>query len=254
MTTPMLADFAIRLADGLAILLLATNWKLVPIGFFRTHCLVILGLLVLASLQLVQSGGFGTAAFWLTASGAVLAYLATALWGLGLPTVAWPATALLVAAASGTLAIFSQGGTTELVVINWLGRMSSAFVLGATLTAMLLGHYYLTAPAMSIDPLRRFVAAMAIGLGIRAAIGVVGYLILQNQPPAESSADLPVLFVAMRWGMGILGPAVATFLTWRTVLIRSTQSATGILYIAMTLLLFGELSALILSASARIIL
>ncbi len=253
MPTPMLADFAIRLADGLAILLLATNWKLVPIGFFRTHCLVMLGLLVLASLQLAQSGLFGTLPFWLVSGGALLAYLATALWGLGLPLVAWPATALVVATTSTALAIFSLGGGWDLWAINWLGRMASAFVLGATLTAMLLGHYYLTAPAMSIDPLMRFVRAMAVGLGLRAGLGIIGFLMLQNLP-GSGSGDLSPLFLAMRWGMGVLGPALATYMSWKTVEIRSTQSATGILYIAMTLLLFGELSALILSTSAKVIL
>ena len=53
----MLADFAIRLACGLAVLLLATPWRLVPPPFFRTHCQVILGLLVLAGLDLSRSGG-----------------------------------------------------------------------------------------------------------------------------------------------------------------------------------------------------
>ena len=49
-----------------------------------------------------------------------------------------------------------------------------------------------------------------------------------------------------------LGPAVATILTRQTVAIRSTQSATGILYIGMTLVLFGELAGLILGRSAGI--
>ena len=35
--------------------------------------------------------------------------------------------------------------------------------------------------------------------------------------------------------------------------IRSTQSATGILYIAMTLVLFGELSALILAREVGVV-
>jgi hypothetical protein len=51
----------------------------------------------------------------------------------------------------------------------------------------------------------------------------------------------------MRWGMGIVGPSVATWMTWKTVEIRSTQSATGILYTAMTLVLFGELTAMVLT-------
>lgn len=53
------------------------------------------------------------------------------------------------------------------------------------------------------------------------------------------------LFPMMRWGMGFAAPALATVMAWKTVEIRSTQSATGILYAAMTLLLFGELSSLI---------
>ena len=53
------------------------------------------------------------------------------------------------------------------------------------------------------------------------------------------------LFLAMRWGMGFVGPVAAAALAWKTVQIRSTQSATGILYVAMTLVLFGELTSLI---------
>ncbi len=50
MTLPMLADFAIRLAGGLAVMLAVAPWRAVPIGFFRTHCQVILGLAGLATL------------------------------------------------------------------------------------------------------------------------------------------------------------------------------------------------------------
>ena len=55
------------------------------------------------------------------------------------------------------------------------------------------------------------------------------------------------MFLAARWGMGFAGAAIATFMTWKTAQIRSTQSATGILYIAMIFVLFGELTAMILA-------
>ena len=57
----------------------------------------------------------------------------------------------------------------------------------------------------------------------------------------------------MRWGMGFIGPVVAVILAWKTVQIRSTQSATGILYVAMTLVLFGELASLIGSRAGGLI-
>ena len=60
------------------------------------------------------------------------------------------------------------------------------------------------------------------------------------------------LFLAMRWGMGVVGPGLATYMTRETVKIRSTQSATGILYIAITLVLFGELAGMILGRGVGI--
>jgi hypothetical protein len=137
--------------------------------------------------------------------------------------------------------------------LNAADRLASAFLLGATLSAMLLGHHYLTAPSMSIEPLKRFVRCMAWGLAVRALLAALGgWLWLRGITPGrpyDAAVGLPgpSLFLAIRWGMGFVAPALATALTWKTVLIRSTQSATGILYIAMTFVLFGELTALILA-------
>ena len=80
---PLLADFAIRLACGLALLLLATPWRIVPPSFFRTHSQIILGLLVLAALDMSRTGVNASAGVVIGA--AVLGYLATITWGLGLP-------------------------------------------------------------------------------------------------------------------------------------------------------------------------
>jgi hypothetical protein len=131
-------------------------------------------------------------------------------------------------------------------VQNVVARLVSAALLGATLSAMLLGHHYLTAPAMSIDPLRRFVRAMAWALGASGLVGLWG-LALWLGGHESSTAHVSPFFLGIRWGVGWLGTAVATVLAWKTVQIRSTQSATGILYIAMTLVLFGELTAMILT-------
>jgi hypothetical protein len=96
---------------------------------------------------------------------------------------------------------------------------------------------------------------MGWGLGLRAVIAAVGLGVWASGAlPIESpSPTVSPLFFAVRWGMGVLGPAVATVLTWKTVEIRSTQSATGILYIGMTLVLFGELTAMVLSRDAGIV-
>ncbi|MBX6312863.1 MAG: hypothetical protein IRY99_08105 [Isosphaeraceae bacterium] len=248
MALPMLADFAIRMAGGLAGWLLATPWRVVPPAFFRTHCQVMLGLLALAAMVL----GRGLPAYVLpaTIAAAVLAFLASVAWGLGLPRLGIPLTAAIALIAAALLVWASSGPSAEVWALGAAGRLASAALLGATSTAMLLGHHYLTAPAMSIDPLRRFVRGIAVALAVRAALAAWGldlaFLRLALPIGTEAHAGL---FLAIRWGMGLLGPAIATVLAWKTVAIRSTQSATGILYAELALVLFGELCSMILSGS-----
>lgn len=251
--TPMLADFAIRLAFGLALSLLLTSWRVVPLGFFRTQAQVILGLLVLAGLDQARAGGPAWA-LWALVAAAVIAYFSAILWGLGLPRFGAIASLFVVLITAVWLAVASQ----STLALSWLhggaSRLASGFLLGSTLTAMLLGHHYLTAPAMSIEPLKRATKLMACGLAVRCVLAALGLWL--SRPGAtgglvEPTADTQTaMFLAARWGMGFLGAGVATFMTWKTAQIRSTQSATGILYIAMIFVLFGELTALIMAGGA----
>lgn len=242
---PLLADFAIRLACGLALLLLATPWRIVPPAFFRTHSQIILGLLVLAALDMSRTGVTPPALVVIVA--AVLGYFATIAWGLGLPRLAVPVTGSIVLATGGILVAASRlpGAEGEAWALAAAGRLASAFLMGSTFTAMLLGHHYLTAPAMSIAPLRRFVKCMAWGLGIRSLLAGLGlWFWLSGSPASSLSAGVSPLFLTIRWGMGFAGLALAIVMTWKTVEIRSTQSATGILYIAVIFVLIGELTSL----------
>ena len=104
----------------------------------------------------------------------------------------------------------SPGG--QVWALNASGRLASAFLMGATLTAMLLGHHYLTAPAMSIEPLERFVRCMAWGLGAAGVLAALGWWLWRegHGRARTSSGQVSSLFLAMRWGMGFAGPALAT--------------------------------------------
>ena len=109
---------------------------------------------------------------------------------------------------------------------------------------------------MTIDPLKRTIALIAWGLVARAMLAGIGLAVVRAGMVAQASRasdpDAMVLHLG-RWGMGFLASGIATYLTWKTAKIRSTQSATGILYIAMIFVLFGELMSLVLSGRYGVI-
>lgn len=254
-TLPMLADFAVRLAFGLSLATLLIPWRAVPLPFFRTQAQVILGLLVLAALDQARVGGTGIA-FWTVVAGAVLAYVSSVGWGLGLPWLATFAAGFSGLASLGWLTAISRSPDGLVLAINASSRAASGFLLGATLSSMLLGHYYLTAPAMTIEPLKRTIALIAWGLLARSLLASIGWTIVRAGLPGEASAsggsDSVILLIG-RWGMGFLAAGAATYMTWKTAQIRSTQSATGILYITMIFVLFGELMSLVMAGRHGVI-
>ena len=52
---------------------------------------------------------------------------------------------------------------------------------------------------------------------------------------------ITLVFYGQRVLFGLVAPLTLSWMIWQTVKIRSTQSATGILYVAVVFVLFGEL-------------
>jgi hypothetical protein len=126
---------------------------------------------------------------------------------------------------------------------------SSALVLGLTMAAMLLGHWYLNSPGMELAPLRRLLmlaAVAVIGQMLLAAAGLVGELYAATQNVSLTW----LLFIALRWSFGLFGVLVLLWMAWQTLKIPNTQSATGILYVAVIGVFVGELTAALLSAES----
>ena len=255
MARSLLADFAVRLACGLFLALFLTSWRAVPLRFFRIQTQVILGVLVLAGLAQARASGL-TSGVWLIGAAAILAYLGTVAWGLGLPRVGQATCLLGVLATFGWMIDVSRGVDLGQWALNASSRGASGFLMGATLTAMLLGHYYLIAPAMTIEPLKRVVAWIAVGLAARGLLAGIALAASRSSGlgPGSAGGGLPAdgMLLAVRWGVGLAAAALSVELTRRTVRIRSTQSATGILYITTIFVLLGELTAMIGAGSGLI--
>jgi hypothetical protein len=134
--------------------------------------------------------------------------------------------------------------------------LTSVLLLGAAASAMILGHYYLVVLDLPITALRRLTVLLISGLLLRSvvvalalAIGDAGaYQDLRAVAAGLWSPD--GVFVWMRLLFGLAGPLSLLWFIWKTVEIRSTQSATGILYVQLFLVLSGELLAKYLRVAA----
>lgn len=154
---------------------------------------------------------------------------------------------LLGAALPGLLAPAVAGAGWVPVLAHFAG----AGLFGATASAMVLGHWYLVDTALSIRPLAfacaLFGGAALLRLGVTAASLLVGGSAELRVGALEDLIySTPALFFCFRAITGLLAPLVLAWLVRSTVRIRSTQSATGLLYVALILVLFGELTAVFL--------
>jgi hypothetical protein len=134
--------------------------------------------------------------------------------------------------------------------------LTSALLVGSAASAMILGHYYLVVLDLPITALRRLTVLLIVALGLRAVVVAIalvgpvhaGYEEARLVASGLWSAD--GIFVWMRLLFGIAGPLSLVWFIWKTVEIRSTQSATGILYVQLFLVLSGELLATYLGVAA----
>ena len=245
----MLATFCFRLAWGLIASLLVLTVSQVPPRFFRVQYLTALGLLAVAAFFSLDAGGLDSYAairFWfMLGISMILALAGSIIWHVeGHPGHR----VVLILANICLFWLALDHGNTELLGPPLLMEddMASAAVLGAATSAMLMGHSYLIAPAMSLKPLYRLLAALAVALVARIVLACVGLSLWTGHSSAGNLETETQLWLVVRWVVGLGLPLVLTWLAWETARIRSTQSATGILYVVVILVFLGELTSLLL--------
>lgn len=243
--------FACKLTLGIAGAMAITSSGKVTSGFFRVHLWVILGLQVLAALaaySLTPQNPSAMRLFWLTSTTAFAAYVGSVIWlyeRLAAGRVALVVTVALVGACGILLMQTMAAKSSTSLGLHLVDFASSGLLLGAVTTAMLLGHWYLNTPTMELAPLRRLLGLLAAAIVLRALFSFVGLCTLVADK-SLSSADMT--FLGLRWLSGIVAPALLTKMTWETLKIPNTQSATGILYAGVILVFVGELVAQLLGA------
>jgi hypothetical protein len=241
----LLVTFCLRLACGLlgCLLLIPST---VSYRFFRAHLLTALALLTGAAVFLRED-----ADLWLglaLAAGILLAFAGSVAWSVE----GHPGGRLLIAldllAAAAVLGLMERAGTGP-VWLRATEDVTSAALLGTATTAMLVGHSYLISPTLSLTPLLRLLAALFVAVCVRMVVaGVVGLWTVEagwGNLKGET-----ILWLLLRWGLGFAVPLVLGWMAREAAKIRSTQSATGILYVVVIFCFLGELTGQLLLATS----
>ena len=153
----------------------------------------------------------------------------------------------LVSIASDSLAftrLLTLGGWENWVLL--LNHLAATALLGSVMLTMVFGHWYLVVPKLSIDPLKRLTKVLMGSIAIRIITILASLAVLQFEQSIPLRIVLRELVVQQgiffwpRILFGVLVPIVLAVMIWSTVKIRHTQAATGLLYLAVVALLFGE--------------
>jgi hypothetical protein len=248
--------FALRLALGMTGCLLLLPRGVVNPRYYRIQFLIVLAFTGAAGV-LTHGWNHFLEAYWGFSGVAMgLALIGSLVWSLEIKSVGEigrvvaVATLITLAGALGCLDA-SDPVTAASPLHTLLADLTSAAVLGTALSAMLMGHSYLVAPTMSLRPLMILITALAIAVAARMAVD--GVWLWTGRRSIGNLDNEMILMLLVRWAVGFAGVLALTWMTWRTARIRSTQSATGILYVVVIFCFLGELTGQLLTNSTHLL-
>lgn len=246
----MIPQFALRLAFGMSLFWCVMPRKEITSGFYRIQMLVTMGLGVLATLSLGQLKSSTAAVdqgislpglYVLTIGIAVTSLIGSVMWTLERRAAGHRfACTVLVMSALGLGVLASQSSNLTPMWLNIASVLSGGWLIGGAISTMLLGHWYLTATGMKLDPLQQYNALLWGAILWRVLISA---LVFTWSPEIASTTQW--VWLALRWS-GLIGPLILVGLVFRILKYRNTQSATGVLYAVDILVFLGEATAALL--------
>ncbi len=273
--TLLSARFFLELAVGLMLGPLLLDRRPLGLGFQRMMAAIALGVVLPAAFLLKGSEELRIA-FWLTVGFSGLLVLLIAVPASSTPraiTVLLSASCLVgVAAVLQFVHVQTESASLATLPLFLTSALTSSLVLGLVTGAMILGHWYLVTPDLPIGLLDRITRFSLASLYVKAALFTAtvwlffgrfevsvrgfGSAFGIGEPVATAGfqPQLDFIFLLARVAIGLIGPAVLCHMTLKTVELKATQPATGILYAATILVLMGELFAFLGEGSFEVIL
>ena len=251
----MLINFTLALTGGMLTILATARWDQIAWKFLRVVTLLVFTMAAVVAVWIGREamGDQSTAEATSILVSAAFVALGALVVVFGAPLTSRKSAILrLICAAAGLTGIVGAcmlslagvagaRGTLQNVMLV-LSEVLGAMLLGSITVAWLLGHAYLTATKMTIAPLRHFSRVILWAVGLRFAFAVGSLEIAWGNglwPQLWSSW----LILSLRFGVGLIGVGAFAYMVADCVRLRSTQSATGILYFGSIFAYIGELAA-----------
>jgi hypothetical protein len=278
----MITQFALRLICGMSVVWCVMPRDRVTSGFFRIQMLVTLGMSVLAAMaanQIPNAAENSTASdsaevtvathavlelkvispstvAWICGAIGVLSFIGSALWTLE-RRQGGAVVAFVISITSGVTIVLANSSLDSLQTLQgslyWLSEISTACVSGAAVSGMLLGHWYLTAPTMSTDPLNKVNVWLGVATLIRIAFAVASLVILWpslqdmfNGTGGRMWTTTHSVWISLQWIGGMLGPLAVFIAVVKILEFKNTQAATGVLFVGVILAFLGEMTGALL--------
>ncbi len=160
------------------------------------------------------------------------------------------------APALGGAALAAGAATLAAAALSWgdgligagplaVQLLALAAATGGVFAGMVLGHWYLVTPKLSIEPALLLTRALTWVVIIQLALFLawVGFGAGRNLAPFSPLVGSWALFVWLRLLVGLVFPVIITWAAHLTVRTRSMESATGLLYIDVGAIAAGTILA-----------
>lgn len=139
-----------------------------------------------------------------------------------------------------------------------IGNVAATAALGSVMLTMVFGHWYLVIPGLSITHLDRLTKFLMFTIVIRTLTIILTCMVVQSTRAIAIGAVVSELmfhqgiFFWPRMLFGVVVPIVLTVMIFSTIKLKHTQAATGLLYLAVVALLFGEFFSKFLLFTAKV--
>ena len=200
------------------------------------------GILFLSELALPGGDATPRRLLVLGCAGACVLYLVASLArvprsGIGLLAAAFGVVAAVAMTLAGPPASGTGGSLPSALFTAEV--LIAALALGAAMASMLLGHWYLVTPRLSPTPLRRMMWLLLAALTLQALAFAVAVVALPSTAAVTGSLGW---LTWLRLLAGTLLPIVITVLAILASRAPSLQATTGLLYVALALVMAGTIA------------